>query len=176
MKILLLNQFYPPDVAPTGCFLHDLAREMTGLGHQVQVWPSRRSYDGGECYAGTETIDRVAVRRIPALGFGRRSHWGKLADYASFYGCLGAKLLFARDRPDVILCMTTPPYLGLLGRLACLLRGGAARALGAGPLSRCHARPRDAGRPDGTAGDPRFECVDSLAVWGEPGWYWRWGR
>lgn len=124
MKILLLNQFYPPDVAPTGCFLHDLARELAGLGHQVQVWTSRRSYDGGKLFSKKEILAHVELQRIAALGFGRRRHLGKLADYASFYGLLLSKLIFARHRPDVILCMTTPPYLGLLGRLACAVRGG----------------------------------------------------
>jgi colanic acid biosynthesis glycosyl transferase WcaI len=125
MKILLLNQFYPPDIAPTGRLLHDLACEFVNQGHEVHVWPSRSSYNnGGERYRKHEFLDKVELDRIPALGFGHRSYWGQLADYISFYGFIGTKLLLARNPPDVIMSLTTPPYLGILGKLACKIRGG----------------------------------------------------
>ena len=72
MKILLANQFYPPDMAPTGQHLHDLARCLVARGHSVRVLCSRRSYDGGGEYAAEETLDGVEVRRLSAFGFGRR--------------------------------------------------------------------------------------------------------
>ena len=55
---------------------------------------------------------------FPAAGFGRRGFLGKMADYASFYVSLLTALSFQRERPDVILSLTTPPYIGLLGRFA----------------------------------------------------------
>ena len=61
MQILLLNQFYPPDVAPTGQVLHDLARVLVGRGHQVRVVCSRRSYDGGQRFPGTVFLSRAGV-------------------------------------------------------------------------------------------------------------------
>jgi glycosyltransferase involved in cell wall biosynthesis len=118
MRIILLNQFYPPDVAPTGLYLHDLARVLVQRGHEVRVICSRRSYDGTKVFSKTETLDGVEIIRLPATGFGRRGFLGKLADYASFYGLLFGALFFARRRPDMILSLTTPPYIGLLGRLA----------------------------------------------------------
>jgi glycosyltransferase involved in cell wall biosynthesis len=118
MHFLLLNQFYPPDPAPTGKYLHDLARALVSNGHAVKVLCSRRSYDGGSKFASHETIDRVDVFRVFATGFGRTSFVGKLADYATFYGSLFLRLLLMRIRPDLILSLTTPPYVGLLGKLA----------------------------------------------------------
>ena len=72
MRFLLVNQFYPPDMAPTGQHLHDLARCLVTRGHSVRVLCSRRSYDGGGEYAAEETLDGVEVRRLSAFGFGRR--------------------------------------------------------------------------------------------------------
>jgi glycosyltransferase involved in cell wall biosynthesis len=122
MKFLLLNQFYPPDIAPTGQVLHDLARTLVQRGHQVQVVCSRRSYDGGRLYPKREALDGVQIRRLPAFGFGRRGFLGKVADYLSFYLGLALVLPFIRPRPDLILSLTTPPYLGLLAKLAAGLR------------------------------------------------------
>ena len=79
---------------------------------------SCRSYDGASRYPRHEILDGVEAARLPATGFGRRGFIGKLADYASFYVSLLAALLFGRNRPDLILSLTTPPYIGLLAKLA----------------------------------------------------------
>jgi colanic acid biosynthesis glycosyl transferase WcaI len=118
MRFLLLNQFYTPDVAPTGQYLHDLARSLVQRGHQVKVLCSRRSYNGTKTFAPAEQMDGVEVVRLAATGFGRRGFLGKIADYTSFYGLLLWALMFQRERPDVILSLTTPPYIGILARIA----------------------------------------------------------
>jgi len=123
MRITLLNQFYVPDVAPTGLYLHDLARVLVQRGHEVKVICSRRSYDGAKIFPRSEILDGVEIVRLRATGFGRRGFMGKLTDYASFYGLLLAKLLFGGKRPDLILSLTTPPYIGLLGKLAAKQHG-----------------------------------------------------
>lgn len=123
MRFLLLNQYYPPDVAPTGQYLHDLACGLVQRGHAVRVLCSQRSYDGAEKFAPRETLDGVEVVRLPAMGFGRRSFVGKIGDYTSFYGMLLASLLVEKERPDLILSLTTPPYIGLLGKLAAKWHG-----------------------------------------------------
>jgi glycosyltransferase involved in cell wall biosynthesis len=118
MRLLLLNQFYPPDAAPTGWYLHGLARELARRGHYVKVLCSRRSYDGGDSFPRRENLDGVEVSRLSATGFGRRGFVGKMADYGSFYVSLGAALLLDRSKPDLILSLTTPPFIGLLGKAA----------------------------------------------------------
>jgi colanic acid biosynthesis glycosyl transferase WcaI len=123
MRFLLLNQFYPPDPAPTGWYLHGLGRELVRRGHQVKVLCSRRGYDGSQSFPRRENLDGVEVSRLPATGFGRRGFVGKMADYGTFYMALGAALLFDRSKPDLILSLTTPPYIGLLGKAAAAKRG-----------------------------------------------------
>lgn len=123
MRFLLLNQFYPPDPAPTGQYLHDLAQALVERGHEVQVLCSRQSYDGTHSYPRQEQLDGVPVMRLWATGFGRRGFVGKLTDYVTFYGSLLGALLFTRNSPDLILSLTTPPYLGLLGKLAAKRHG-----------------------------------------------------
>lgn len=50
LKILLLNQFYPPDIAPTGVKLHDLARHLVADEHNVTVLASKVNYNGNEYF------------------------------------------------------------------------------------------------------------------------------
>lgn len=123
MRFLLLNQFYPPDVAPTGQYLHDLACSLVRRGHQVKVLCSRRSYNGTKTFPVHEELDGVEVVRLPATGFGRRGFLGKIADYGSYYGFLFGALMFGKEQPDVILSLTTPPYVGVLAKIAATWRG-----------------------------------------------------
>jgi len=121
VRILLLNQYYVPDMAPTGQVAHDLAKVLVQRGHQVVVLCSSRSYDGGGSYPRREQIDGVRAVRLSALGFGRRWRVGKMLDYFSYYLLASMNMLF-RWKPDLVLAMTTPPYLGLLAKLVCRLR------------------------------------------------------
>lgn len=118
MNILLLNQYYPPDTAPTGCYLHDLAKALVLRGHAVTVLCSRRAYNGSHLFAPNEVIDGVRVHRVRALGFGRNSGFGKMLDYATFYASLMARLMASGSKFDLVLALTTPPHVGLLARWA----------------------------------------------------------
>ena len=132
MNVLFINQFYPPDVAPTGCYLHDVARELTMRGHYVTVVCSRRNYDGGISYVREHALDGVRVLRVAACGFGRRSFVGKLLDYVTFYVAAGWALATVRcgeeggprggGKPDIVVALSTPPLIGVLARLAAWLR------------------------------------------------------
>jgi glycosyltransferase involved in cell wall biosynthesis len=122
MRILILNQFYPPDMAPTGQVAHDLARCLVARGHEVTALASRCGYAGEGKYPAREVIDGVVVQRVAALSFGPKSHLRKLLAYGSFYVATAARLALLRPRPDVVVALTTPPYIGLLARLLGLLR------------------------------------------------------
>lgn len=127
MRVLLVNQFYPPDMAPTGQCLHDLARCLVGRGHSVEVLCSRGSYDGGGEYPASEVLDGVLVQRVAALAFGRRGV-GRAADYASFLVAAAGRGLVERRGYDLTLCLTTPPYVGwVVPRALGRRRGGVAQ-------------------------------------------------
>lgn len=116
MRIVLLNQFYPPDVAPTGRYLHDLARALVAQGHHVTVIASRHAYGGGGDFEAREHLDGVEVIRLSGSGFGRDSYLGKLADYTAYVAGL-ARELARVTRPELVVALTTPPFLGLLAKL-----------------------------------------------------------
>jgi len=86
MRILLLNQFYPPDVAATGQLLADLAEGLARGGYKVHMLCSRRVYSGGGGkYPAEQLINGVYIHRVAATGFGRGNIVGWLIDYLSFY-------------------------------------------------------------------------------------------
>lgn len=117
MKILLLNQFFWPDSAATSQLLTDLARGLAEQGHEVYAI----SADGGYAISAAGDPPPVKIHRVKALPF-VRGKVGRLLSYLSFY--VGAAVRgLTLPRPDLVLTLTTPPLLSLLGTLISTLRG-----------------------------------------------------
>jgi glycosyltransferase involved in cell wall biosynthesis len=111
MNVVLINQFFPPAQAPTGILLADLAAELVRRGHGVTVLASAGGY-GAE--TGAPVPEGARVVRIGPATRHRADSASKLADYLSFYR--GVRREFSgMARPDALVCMTTPPFIGLLG-------------------------------------------------------------
>ncbi len=122
---VFLNQYYPPDLAPTGVMLRDVADEMVARGIRVTILCSRGGYSGAGRSNRNEPPDssrQVEVIRVPAFRFGRQTVLGKLCDYASFYLFAFFGALTVRGRPTCYVGMTTPPYLGVLARFVSKFR------------------------------------------------------
>lgn len=117
MKILLLNQFFWPDSAATSQLLTDLARGLAEQGHTVYAI----SADGGYAVSAAGDPPPVQIHRVKALPF-VRGKLGRVLSYLSFYLSAAVRGL-TLPRPDLVLTLTTPPLLSLLGTLISALRG-----------------------------------------------------
>jgi glycosyltransferase involved in cell wall biosynthesis len=110
LRITLVNQFFPPDLSPTAHLTSSLAAHLAEEGHRVTV------ITGGEGYVGPRTSStgtatgavRVVHLWTPALGKG--SVIKRLSDYASFLVGATVRMALMR-RQDVIVSLTTPPYV-----------------------------------------------------------------
>jgi colanic acid biosynthesis glycosyl transferase WcaI len=124
MRILFLNQFFWPDLAPTGQLLGDLTEHLIREGHEVTVICSGGSYtkNGAASLECTEEpTPAIKILRVPGFTY-RRSAWGRLASYLTFLlGALWYQLRIPRQ--DLVVTMTTPPLLAVVGRFVKCLRG-----------------------------------------------------
>ncbi|MEM7145917.1 MAG: glycosyltransferase family 4 protein [Verrucomicrobiota bacterium] len=125
MHVVLLNQYYPPDLAPTGAMLKEVAERMVADGHEVTVVCGRGGYSGkGQGEEGEEESSDVRVERVRSTRFGRGSHLARVADYAGYYFGVMWKLFWMSPRPERVVALTTPPFLSVLARVMSKLRGG----------------------------------------------------
>ena len=117
-RILFINQYYWPDHASTAQHLTDLAESLAAAGLRVP-----RADVAGPLQAGraagrrpTKSTKGVHIHRVPATSLGRRGTWARMTDYLSFYaGAIVKALLLPRF--DVVVTLTTPPIIGLVGTL-----------------------------------------------------------
>jgi glycosyltransferase involved in cell wall biosynthesis len=117
LRFLLLNQFYPPDEAPTGRMLGDLAATLVRRGHEVEIIASRLAYGPGGGPGPGGTFDGVSVVRTGGGRFPRQFPLGRLAGYFLYLIGVVSASWRRRRRPDAIVTLTTPPFLALAGRL-----------------------------------------------------------
>jgi glycosyltransferase involved in cell wall biosynthesis len=127
MRLAFVNQFYRPDIAPTGQLMASVAEHRAALGDEVTVITSRSEYvrppnaprdsvvaDPSAVLAGPRVI------RVRTPGFSKKWLVSRLLDYLAFY--IGATWRLATlPRQDVIVSLTTPPYIAFAAVLHKLL-------------------------------------------------------
>lgn len=124
MKILLVNQCFYPDVVSAGQHLTDLAVELAHRGHKVTVVASRRGYDNPTIsFPASEVWSGIDVRRVPALGMGKRSKLRRTLDFLSFYVCCFVQMMLL-PRQDLVVMMTSPPLIAFAGTIMTRIKGG----------------------------------------------------
>jgi glycosyltransferase involved in cell wall biosynthesis len=118
VTILLFNQFFFPDSAATSQFLTDVAGALADEGHSVRAICGRGGYAGANC----GELPGVSIVRTWALPFGH----GAVARVLSYLSYLTGAIWHGLrgPRPDVVVTLTTPPVLSLVGWLVTAVRGG----------------------------------------------------
>src|SRR5579862_7765262 len=92
MRILFLNQYFPPDPAPTGILLRELGDHLQSQGHEVEYVSSTQNY------RSAKKNQKRLLREILALG----------------------SILFKglkAQRPDVVISGSSPPCLLVVAAL-----------------------------------------------------------
>lgn len=114
MRVLILNQYFHPDIASTSQLLTELAEDLA-REHEVTVVCGRPSYDPTEKVeshgvVSEEWLGRVRVLRTWSTSFGRTSMPGRLTNYGTYvvsstFGAVRA------TRPDIVMAFTDPPVI-----------------------------------------------------------------
>ena len=126
MRIAILNVYYPPDSSATAAVLADVA-EALAKDHQVIVLAGRPSYAPVERHPlylwRRENVNGVTVERVGSSAFHRGWKLGRAFNYVSYLALALVRALTMRPRADLVIAMTDPPLVCLVGALAATLRG-----------------------------------------------------
>ena len=117
MQVLFINQFFWPDTAATGQLLTDVAREIDPELHPLTV------LCGKSVYGAVDSISPPSVKIVQCADVAfSRGRFGRILSYAAFF--LGAMVQGIRGpKPAVVLTLTTPPLVSLVGTLLKSVRG-----------------------------------------------------
>ena len=117
MQVLVINQFFWPDTAATAQLLTDVTRGIDPTVHAVTVLCGTPDYGAVDM----DSPPRVKITRSGGLAFSR-GKIGRLVSYASFFAGAAVRGVCG-PKPALVLTLTTPPLISLLGTLLKSLRG-----------------------------------------------------
>lgn len=129
MRLIILSQYYPPEMGAPQARLSDLARRFKQLRHEVTVLTAMPNYPTGKVYKGyphcymREELEGICVYRswiVPSNGCGMSR---RLVSYLSFSLSSFWVGLFKTKRSDIILTESPPLFLAVTGWLLSVLKG-----------------------------------------------------
>jgi len=121
MRVLFINQFFPPEIEPSAAKVHDLACKLAERGHQVTVVTGFPNYPSGvipveyrQKLFKSEVRDGVKILRTFLIPAPNRGVLRRMMNQSSF---LVSAILrgLSSDRPDAIVTSSPPLETGLAG-------------------------------------------------------------
>jgi glycosyltransferase involved in cell wall biosynthesis len=126
VRVLLFNQYFYPDASATSQLLAELTEDLSE-DHDIWVVCGRPSYNpiaetASRGFLSRERFGKVRILRVWSTAFYRASFAGRILNYLTYLAG-SAVAAFAAPRPDVVVALTDPPQIGLVGALAARVRG-----------------------------------------------------
>ncbi|MCX5738670.1 MAG: glycosyltransferase family 4 protein, partial [Proteobacteria bacterium] len=124
LDILVVSQFFWPEMGAPAARFHDFGKLLVERGHRVTVltgFPNSPSGRIPDAYRGRalqrETIDGITVLRGWIYASPKLSKFTKAAGFASFAASASLQALLRRVRADVVIATSPPPTVGVPGML-----------------------------------------------------------
>lgn len=124
MKILILTQYFPPEVGAAQTRLYETARALMRNGVDVDVFTSMPSYPLGEifdeykgCFFKQDNIDGINIYRVWSYASNELGVFKRLFSYGSFTAFALFALAKVKPKPDLIFVESPPLTLGVTGYL-----------------------------------------------------------
>ena len=115
--ILILSQYYHPDISATGQVLTQLTEDIANKhGNQVKVLTGQPAYhrDSNDISSNKETINNVEIIRTNYLRLNKKTNLRRLVGFFSFFIAILIKLPFV-GKFDTIVIVSNPPMLPIIG-------------------------------------------------------------
>ncbi|PZV27804.1 MAG: glycosyltransferase WbuB [Snowella sp.] len=123
-KLFVVNQFFPPDFAPTGQLINELVSHLGDNGTPIKVFTGLPAYAFNDVSAlPLEIHNNVVIRRTRATQVSIHNIRGKA--FHGFLFTVRAILHLLRNlkKDDILLLTTAPPFLPFIGYLLHLTKG-----------------------------------------------------
>jgi len=121
VRVLIVNQYFPPEVEPSATKIHEVSREWVRSGLSVTVITGMPNYPSGVIRPGyrhrlwrVERVDGVRVIRVFAIPASAGSFVRRVLGHLSFMVSAGVASLFAGEC-DVVVASSPPLEVGLVG-------------------------------------------------------------
>src|ERR1019366_8702519 len=123
MRILLLNEYFPPDTSATA-YMAAAVVDTLAEAHSVTVLCGRPSYDPSERHPfyllRRERRGNATVERVGSSTFARFKMRQRVWNYLSYVLLAVPRALFIKT--DLVMAMTDPPFEGIVGAFVAFVK------------------------------------------------------
>lgn len=114
-ELIILSQYFYPEVASTGQLLTELAEDLTIYGYKIKVYTGKPSYYRNiKKYKKEETYQGINIYRLFNTNLNKNSKSGKILNSLTYFISVLFKLLFQKDRSPLLI-VSNPPFLSIIG-------------------------------------------------------------
>jgi len=122
LKILIVSQYFSPDITAAAFRIAETADILHERGHDVRVVcavPHKATVEGDAAVAPAYPVDRVSIAALSGGGM-----IGYLKHYLSFVfgACLRVLKVTRAEKPDIVWISSPPLFIGLVGIAISFLR------------------------------------------------------
>jgi glycosyltransferase involved in cell wall biosynthesis len=122
LKLRILSQYFPPDVANTGQLLFELAVGFVGRQIDVEVLTALPTYGRKIEATRSEVLNGVKVTRVWSTRLDKNRPIGRILNSVTYFLSVFSHVLRSSS-DDVLLIVSNPPFLPLVGYFLKRLRG-----------------------------------------------------
>ena len=129
MKILMLTQYFYPEVGATQTRIYEFARNLINHGHEVTVITEVPNHPIGivhEQYQGRlfirEEVDGIRVTRVWVWARQKKNFFNRIMFYLSYMVMSFFAGLYDRGRYDIIFATSPPLFVGVSGYLLSIFK------------------------------------------------------
>ena len=122
MKIILLHQYFYPEVAGAALRLTELAVGLKQEGLEIEVLTGPANYGRKRKVPRKEMYHGVSIERLPKIPLDKNSLLGRAVGALTYFLAALIKLILS-NRDALLLIGTDPPFLPFLGWLMNRVRG-----------------------------------------------------
>ena len=115
--LIILSQYFYPDLASTAQLLTELAEDLKGYGYNIKVYTGKPSYLKNRTKTKKKEIYKeISIYRVTATRFNKNNIIGRVSNFFSYFLSVFFKLLFQKDRYPLLI-VSNPPFLSIIGLL-----------------------------------------------------------
>ncbi|MFH0987864.1 MAG: radical SAM protein, partial [Parcubacteria group bacterium] len=116
--VLILSQYFYPDLASTGMVLTELAEDLVSSGIKVSALAGQPNYTADQKPApARETYRGIEIKRLNYLRLAKDNLIGRLLSQITLFITVIAHLLFSGIKFNTLLIVSNPPFMPLAGWL-----------------------------------------------------------
>lgn len=121
-EVILLSQYFYPDIASTGLLLTELCIGLVNNGFKVKVFTAKPNYDNKIKANSEENYKDISIKRLFCLRLNKNNKIFNILNSISYFISVLFYIIFKEEK-GIFLIVSNPPFLAIAGLFVKYFKG-----------------------------------------------------